>query len=393
MPIILARNWWILAVRGLAAIAFGILTVISPGSSLLALVILFGAYAIVDGAFNLVMGLSGARGRRWTIMVVQGLLGIAAGVLTFIWPAITTLVLLSLIGVWAVVSGVLQIVAAVRLRQQIQGEWLLGLAGALSIVFGVLLLLFPAAGALTVVLWIGAWALVFGVLTLVLAFRLRSWARTVSAEIPRAAGVGSALPLLLLAPVIAMLGSGCATVSVKTDSDPSVDFSRYRTFQVLDGKIIVDGREDATNTLVKDRIQNAIVAQLSGKGYQPVDSGGDLLVGYVAGARTVTEIEGTGPYGPGFGPYWGFGGWWGPAYTDWWTRTYTKGTLVIDLIDSQSKKLVWRAYAEADLKSPDADDTIQKAVKKAFAKFPPGRGGGQYRREAARGVERDRTVL
>jgi hypothetical protein len=169
------------------------------------------------------------------------------------------------------------------------------------------------------------------------------------------------------------LASACATVSVKTDYDPAVDFGRYRTFQVLDGKLIVNGHRDDGNTLVKDRIRSAITQELAGRGLQPVDTGADLMVTYTAGARTVTEIETTGPYDGGWGPYWGPGGWWGPGYSDWWTREYTRGTLVIDLIDSATKKLVWRAYAEADVTSPDARNIIQKAVHKAFQKFPPRR--------------------
>ena len=172
-----------------------------------------------------------------------------------------------------------------------------------------------------------------------------------------------------MALVLALLAGGCATVSVKTDSDPTVDFSRYRTVQVLGGRLIVDGHSDDGNTLVKDRITKEIVANLTAKGLQPVPSGGDLLATFVAGARTVTEIEATGPW-DGLGPFWGRRGWWGPVYYDWWTRQYVKGTLVIDLIDAATKKLVWRAYAEADIKSPDAADLIAKAVRKAFARYP-----------------------
>jgi hypothetical protein len=167
------------------------------------------------------------------------------------------------------------------------------------------------------------------------------------------------------------LAAGCATVSVKTDFDSGVDFSQYRTFQMIGGTVLLDGRPDTRNTLVTDRIRSAISAEAMQRGLQMVESGGDLAIAFVAGGRTVTELEGTGPYGPGFGPYWGMRGWWGPTYTDWWTHTYTRGTLIIDLMDAHTSKLVWRAYAQADVNSPDARDLIKKAVKKAFERYPP----------------------
>jgi uncharacterized membrane protein HdeD (DUF308 family) len=172
----LADRWWSLALRGAAAILFGAITLFAPGIGLFTLVILFGAYAVVDGAFNLVMASRGARrGKPWGSLVFQGLASLIAGVLTFVWPKITALVLVLLISAWAVVTGISAIVAAIRLRKHIRGEWLLGLSGILSIAFGVLLFLFPAAGALTLAIWVGAYALVTGVLLLVLGFRLRKW--------------------------------------------------------------------------------------------------------------------------------------------------------------------------------------------------------------------------
>jgi hypothetical protein len=167
------------------------------------------------------------------------------------------------------------------------------------------------------------------------------------------------------------LAASCATVSVKTDFDSGADFSRYRTFQMIGGTLLIDGHPDNHNTLVLDRIRGAISAQAMQRGLQLVESGGDLAVSFVAGGRTVTEVEATGPYGAGYGPYWGMRGWWGPMYTDWWTRTYTRGTLIIDLMDARTSKLVWRAYAQADVNSPDARELINKAVKKAFERYPP----------------------
>ena len=172
--IALANHWWVALVRGLAAVAFGVITLISPKLSVFALVFMFGGYALIDGLFNLVMALR-HRGRRWGTLLLEGLVGIAAGVLAFGWPGITALALVLMIAAWSFVRGIAEIVAAVRLRKQIRHEWLLGLSGALSVAFGVLLGLFPKAGAFALAIWIGAYALVFGGLLIALAFKLRKW--------------------------------------------------------------------------------------------------------------------------------------------------------------------------------------------------------------------------
>lgn len=169
----------------------------------------------------------------------------------------------------------------------------------------------------------------------------------------------------------ALLTMSCATTSVTTDHDPNVDFNRFRTFAFLGGHIWVNGMADDNNTLVKDRIRSSVVATLNTRGMQQVTSNPDVYVGYLAGARTKTEIETTAPYTQGFGPYFGAGGWWGPMYTDWWARTYNEGTLVIDLVDANSKKLVWRAYAVTEVDKPISDQKMQKVVDKAFKNFPP----------------------
>lgn len=185
MAILLAHRWWTLALRGAAAIVFGILCFVWPGPSLYALVLLFGAYALVDGAFNLVLALRGpSGGPRWRSLIFEGIASIVFGALTFLWPGITALVLLFLIAAWAVVTGVMELAAAIRLRKQIQGEWVLGLSGLLSMVFGLLLFIWPGAGAVAVVFWIGAYSIVFGSLLVVLAFRLRAWGRALSHRMP-----------------------------------------------------------------------------------------------------------------------------------------------------------------------------------------------------------------
>jgi uncharacterized membrane protein HdeD (DUF308 family) len=173
----LARNWWVLLLRGIAGIIFGVLTFVRPEISLAALVLLFGAYSLADGVLLLINGIRESRtNERWWVLVLEGIIGIGAAAVTVLWPGITALALLYVIAAWALVTGVLEIVAAIRLRKVIEGEWLLALAGIASVILGVLLFLFPGPGALAVTIWIGAYALVSGVLLSILAFRLRSWA-------------------------------------------------------------------------------------------------------------------------------------------------------------------------------------------------------------------------
>jgi uncharacterized membrane protein HdeD (DUF308 family) len=177
MTVAIVGRWWALALRGLAAILLGIAAFAWPGITLLVLVVLFGAYVLVDGVFALV---GGALGRSW-LLLLEGVAGIVVGILTFVWPAMTALVLLFLVAAWALVTGVAELVAAVRLRRFIKNEWLLVVVGVASVVFGILLLVRPGAGLLTLVYLTGAYALVFGVLLVGLAFRLRSSGRRVSA--------------------------------------------------------------------------------------------------------------------------------------------------------------------------------------------------------------------
>jgi len=185
---LLARNWWMVALRGVAAVIFGILTFVLPGVTLAVLVLLFGAYAVVEGVLNVVAAIRGReREGRWWTLLLEGLVSIAAGVVTFVWPGLTALILLYVIAAWAIVTGVLEIVAAVRLRKAITGEWWLALSGILSILFGALLIIAPVAGALAVALWIGAYAIFFGALLIALGFRLRRWREGGHLPIARAA--------------------------------------------------------------------------------------------------------------------------------------------------------------------------------------------------------------
>jgi uncharacterized membrane protein HdeD (DUF308 family) len=169
----LTRNWWAVALRGLAGILFGVITFVSPGISLAALVLLFGAYSFADGVLSIVSAVRRRGADRWWLLLLQGIVGIGAGVVTLLWPGITAIALLFVVAAWALVGGALQIAAAIRLRKVITGEWLLALGGVLSIALGVLLVLFPGPGALALVIWIGAYAFVFGILLLVLGFKLR----------------------------------------------------------------------------------------------------------------------------------------------------------------------------------------------------------------------------
>jgi len=176
---VIANRWWAVLIRGLAAILFGVLAFAAPGTTLLAIATVFGIYAIVDGALDLAFAYRRAHeGRRWGWLVFEGLVGIGAGIVALAWTELTAMALLTVIAVWAIITGVAEIAAAFRLRRHIQGEWMLATGGVLSIIFGVLLLLFPGAGVLVLLSLIGAYALVFGVLLVALAFRLRAWRGT-----------------------------------------------------------------------------------------------------------------------------------------------------------------------------------------------------------------------
>jgi uncharacterized membrane protein HdeD (DUF308 family) len=171
----ITRNWWMVALRGAFAILFGILTIAWPQITVVVLVALFGAWALLDGISAFVAAWRSAEAKQtWWPFLVTGVLGVGAAIVTWVWPQITALSLLYVIAVWAIASGVLQIVAAIRMRKIITNEFWLALAGIGSVVFGLLVLVFPGAGAIGIAWAIGWYAILFGILLVMLGFRLRS---------------------------------------------------------------------------------------------------------------------------------------------------------------------------------------------------------------------------
>lgn len=171
----IAQNWWMLLVRGICAIAFGVMAFAWPGMTLLVLVIMYGAYSLVDGVTAVILGIKSRHSNEsWGAMVLVGMLGVLVGLIAFARPGIAETALLFFVAAAAVARGVFEIVAAIRLRKVIDNEWLLVLAGASSILFGVLVLVWPAAGLTTIVWLIGAAAVAIGVLCTALSLRLRS---------------------------------------------------------------------------------------------------------------------------------------------------------------------------------------------------------------------------
>jgi uncharacterized membrane protein HdeD (DUF308 family) len=170
----LSRYWWAFVVRGIFAILFGILAYAWPGITLATLVIFFGAYVLIDGILLLIktIGNWSERGDRW-LLLLEGLLGIGIGVITLVAPGITAVVLIFYIAAWSLATGVLEIAAAIRLRKEIQGEGWMILSGIASIVFAILVMFFPGVGALGLLWLIAAYAIIFGVMLVILGFRLR----------------------------------------------------------------------------------------------------------------------------------------------------------------------------------------------------------------------------
>ncbi len=171
---LLSRNWWAVLLRGICAVIFGLAAFAWPGITLALLILFYGAYVLVEGIFAVVSSFGRTKDSKfpWSMFLV-GLVSIAVGLITFVWPGLTALALLYLIGAWAIVRGIFEVVAAIELRKQIEGEWLMIIAGMASVLFGVLMVLWPGAGVLALLWLIGVFAVIFGVIMIILAFKLR----------------------------------------------------------------------------------------------------------------------------------------------------------------------------------------------------------------------------
>jgi uncharacterized membrane protein HdeD (DUF308 family) len=171
---IYGKYWWSFLIRGLLATLFGLAAILLPGITLEVMAILLGFFLILDGLISIYVSVKGrGRGLKIGVLLLEGLVGIALGIFTFIWPEITVLAVVLIVGFWAMVTGVLEIIAAVILRDEIQGEWLLGLSGIISILFSVILFVNPGVGAVAIIWMIGIYAVIFGVAMIFLGLRLR----------------------------------------------------------------------------------------------------------------------------------------------------------------------------------------------------------------------------
>jgi uncharacterized membrane protein HdeD (DUF308 family) len=169
----LARNWWLFTLRGIFGILFGLVALVFPGPTMLSLVFLFSAYMLVDGVTAIVSALRAMRRQdQWWLLIFEGLLNIAAGIVAFLWPGLTVLVFVLLVAAWAIVTGALMAAAGYRLKIN-HGRWWLVLGGLCSVIYGALLVAMPLIGAVVLTWWMGAYALVFGISLLILSFRLR----------------------------------------------------------------------------------------------------------------------------------------------------------------------------------------------------------------------------
>jgi uncharacterized membrane protein HdeD (DUF308 family) len=186
MLTIIADSWWMLLIRGLAAIAFGVLTFLWPQITLLVLIVLFAVHCIVDGVMAVALGLHLRKktdSSPWPFIVLMGILSVAAGILALAWPGLTAVLLLFIIAGWAIARGVLEVVAAIHFRKVIDNEWFLGLAGGLSVLFGVCLIAWPGAGLLSLMWLVGSFSMAIGILMCLLAFRLKGLGRKFTAAL------------------------------------------------------------------------------------------------------------------------------------------------------------------------------------------------------------------
>ena len=172
----LTRNWWLVVIRGLLAIMFGLIAFLWPDLAWLVLILMFGVYAIVDGVFAMLSSVTRSRySSRWWVFLLEGIVSVAAGTVVLLRPELASFALIVVIAVWAILTGILEIVGAIRLRREITNEWMLGFGGFVSIVLGVLILFQPETSGLVITLMIGTYALIFGILLVALGFRLRRW--------------------------------------------------------------------------------------------------------------------------------------------------------------------------------------------------------------------------
>lgn len=169
----LSRNWWAVALRGLSAVIFGVIAIAWPGPTIGAFVLLFGFFALLDGLLATMAAFAGGSGQPWWALILRGVASFAAAAVAFFFPVLTAVALLYVIAFWAIVTGVMEITVALRLRKEISGEFFLALAGVLSILFGCFLIARPGAGALAVTKIIGCYAIVAGIMVMALGFRLK----------------------------------------------------------------------------------------------------------------------------------------------------------------------------------------------------------------------------
>ena len=173
MSSLLAQTWWAVALRGVFAIVFALIAFFSPGATILSLVLFFSAYMLVDGVFGIVSGIRAAsNNQRWGLLILEGVLNILVGIIAFAMPGLTVLFFVTLVAVWSLITGVLMIVAAFKLNPEYGRGWLI-FSGIVSVLFGIALLIAPLVGAVVLTWWLGAYALVFGIGLLVLAFKLK----------------------------------------------------------------------------------------------------------------------------------------------------------------------------------------------------------------------------
>lgn len=171
-----SRNWWTFLGRGLFAILFGTLALALPELTLIVMIWMFGGYIIADGLFQIVYAITRRKEfQRWWLLLLEGIFSLALGVITFVWPGITGIALFMMIVAWAIVTGVLEIAAAIQLRRILENEWLLAFSGILSILLGIAMLVWPGASVLALAWMIGIYAIAFGITLILLGFRLKNW--------------------------------------------------------------------------------------------------------------------------------------------------------------------------------------------------------------------------